>query len=134
MRVCNYNSFSLRTSATNPVLSMRTTRWRGTLARPLRFLAHHPRSRSCSWITVAVLVAAVFIVAFALLDRACSRPIVLSGQSLGVLDPRSGTTVGSVKLTSSPGPLAVNVNEIWIATHANDAVVVVDPATQRIEP
>ena len=83
-----------------------------------------PRAALVGVATVA-LVAAV-VVARSLLGDS-SSPIVLSSQSLAVLDPSSGATIGSVKLTSSPGPLAVSENEIWIGTHANDAVLAIDP-------
>jgi DNA-binding SARP family transcriptional activator len=60
---------------------------------------------------VAVATAAIVV---PLLTLGGSAPVELSARSLAVLDARSGATVGSLRLSGSPGPLAVAPKTVWI--------------------
>ncbi len=90
-----------------------------------------PSRRTIMLTASAAAVLATAVVVALVLFGGSSGPIVLSIHSLGAVDPQSGTAVGSLKLGSSPGPLAVAADAVWLGAGPARAVVKVDPTTFR---
>lgn len=93
--------------------------------------ARSPKRRRIGLLAAGAVIAAVAItVPLVVLGRS-PNPVRLTGRSLAVLDPRSGAPVGSLSLDSSPGPLAVSHDTVWVGTPTTSSVVAVAPRTLR---
>src|SRR6266540_1412684 len=90
-----------------------------------------PSRRTIMLTASAAAVLATAVVVALVLFGGSSGPIVLSIHSLGAVDPQSGTAVGSLKLGSSPGPLAVAADAVWLGAGPARALVKVDLTTFR---
>ena len=93
---------------------------------PVRIALAANRRRSLILLATLLLASLVVGGAAVLHREAPSRGAIL-GDAVGIIDPRTGAIVGTVRLGSSPGRIAVGSGSVWV-TNVDDHTV------SRIEP
>lgn len=77
-------------------------------------------------LVVLIVVAGAIAVPLALLGGGLRSSRAIARDSLGSIDPRSGTVAGSLRLGGLPGPVAVDSDHIWVGDGKPSSVLEVD--------
>jgi DNA-binding SARP family transcriptional activator/streptogramin lyase len=95
-----------------------------------------PRRKRKRWAAAAVAACAVGAAASGLLLRGdateATKPIVLAGNSVVMVDPATGAVVREVPLGSRPTSIAVGENAVWVANGDDETLVRLDPESGNI--
>jgi peptide/nickel transport system substrate-binding protein len=94
--------------------------------------SRYPRRRTILIGALAgVIAAAVAIPIFALGGGSPGADLVdVTGNSIGLVDARSGTIEGAIEAPGAPSALAAGFGYIWVASADSNSVYAIDPSTK----
>ena len=92
------------------------------------------RRRLLAAVVVALaLVLGVFLASSSRNRAASTSAEPLEGNSVVVVDPRTGSTAGEIPVDGRPSGLAVGFESVWVGNRDNATLLRIDPRTRSIE-
>jgi YVTN family beta-propeller protein len=83
-------------------------------------------------LVVAVAIAAALVVALRDRSRTAQVPVVLTGDSVAVIDPATTSIVAEIPIGARPSGIAAGEGSIWVANRDDNTILRIDPRSRRV--
>jgi DNA-binding SARP family transcriptional activator len=101
-------------------------------ARAPILLSRDVSTRGRLLVVGGLLAAAATAVGVALLTQDGSGPVVVSPNSVAVIDPATNRIVAAVPVGESPGPIVAGLGSVWVLNRNDFTVSRIDPAKRQV--
>jgi YVTN family beta-propeller protein len=83
-------------------------------------------------LVVVLVIAAVLVAALRDTSRTAPEPVVLTGDSVAVIDPATNSIVAEVPVGARPSGIAAGEGSIWVANRDDNTLLRIDPRSRRV--
>jgi YVTN family beta-propeller protein len=96
----------------------------------------HPRTRGkralAIGLVVVLAIAAALVAALRDNSRTAQKPVVLTGDSVAVIDPATTSIVAEIAVGARPSGIAEGEGSIWVANRDDNTLLRIDPRSRTV--